>query len=64
VFVIEEILKFFPNLKPRFVKPRSFPEIKESLLSSKKIYVDLGWKAEVGFYEGLRRCIDWWKNQK
>jgi CDP-glucose 4,6-dehydratase len=38
---------------------KSFPEIKFQWMDGSKL-ASLGWKAEVPFEEGLRRCVDWY----
>lgn len=62
--VVEEIAKLF-NLKPTYAKPNPymFKEIKSQYLTSEKINQKLGWKAKVGFEDGIKRTVDWWKKR-
>jgi len=62
--VVETILKFFPDIKPKLVEKRGIPEIpgQSMVLSS------FGWKPKFSFEEGIKLTIekfkryreDWW----
>jgi len=58
--VVYEILKHFPNLKPKYVKRKAPPEIKRQSM----VLTDFGWKPKYSFAEGIKLTIDefkkWW----
>lgn len=60
---IKHILKFFPKLKPVYREPPDYTriEIPFQRLDATKIKRELGWKAEVSFHEGLKRTIQWYR---
>lgn len=64
--VIQEILKHFPNLKPKIVPapPHTRTEIPYQQLDIEKITKTFYWRSCVTFEDGIKRTVDWWKDHK
>lgn len=64
--VIEEILKHFPNIKARVVAPPLYTkkEIPYQKLDIEKITKTFNWKHKVSFEDGIRKTVEWWKQNK
>ena len=64
--VIQEILKYFPNIKAKVVSPPPYTkkEIPYQKLDTEKITKTFNWKTKVSFEEGIRRTVEWWKQHR
>ncbi|MEM2355182.1 MAG: NAD(P)-dependent oxidoreductase [Candidatus Bathyarchaeia archaeon] len=60
--VVLEILKHFPNVKPKYVEREHGIEIVRQSLNYDKIQ-SLGWKPKVTFEEAIERTVEWWKKR-
>ena len=62
--VVEEILKYFPNLKPEVQPPKAYTrrEIPYQVLNNEKI-LSTGWKPRVTFEKGIEETVNWWRGQ-
>src|SRR3989338_4755484 len=63
--VITEVLKHFPNIKPKVVPPPPYTtkENPYQTLDSTKLMTAFNWKPKVSFEDGVKRTVDWWKSQ-
>jgi len=64
--VIHEVLKYFPNIKAKVIPPPPYTkkEIPYQKLDTEKITKTLNWKAKISFEEGIRRTVEWWKQNR
>lgn len=56
----EEIQKHFDAEIIHIPNPRVEPKVKE--VSCEAIYKDFGWKPKTSFSEGIKECVNWWRN--
>ena len=59
---IINILKEYINLKVKFDKPYRENEIWHYYLDISKTKKELNWKPKIELKEGLKRTLNWWKN--
>lgn len=50
------------ELTIEYLPARAF-DVKSNVLDSSKLHSTTGWKPAIEFAEGLRRTVNWWKNQ-
>jgi UDP-glucose 4-epimerase len=52
------------DLKVEYGPPRAVNKVPRRIADTRAAAERLGWKAEVGLEEGLRRLVAWWRNQQ
>jgi CDP-glucose 4,6-dehydratase len=60
--VVNRVLTTMNSNREPDVRNEASHEIREQFLSAKLAHAELGWQAQIGFNEGLRRTIDWYRN--
>ena len=52
------------DLAVEFGPPRTVNAVSRRIADTSAVADRLGWKAEVGLEEGLRRLVEWWRGQR
>jgi UDP-glucose 4-epimerase len=52
------------DMQPEYLPARKVNPVPRRLASTRAAEAELGFKAQIGMEEGLRRLVDWWQRER